>query len=50
MLIHYILYTLETENYFHQVMAALINNNLKIKIDKKQFNTINNILLTLKEI
>ena len=50
MLIHYILYTLETENYFHQVMAALINNNLKIKKHKVQFNTINNILSTLKEI
>ena len=49
MLIHYILYTLETENYFHQVMAALINNNLKIKIYILHFNTINNILSTLKE-
>ena len=50
MLIHYILYTLETENYFHQIMVAFINNNYDIKKYKKQFNIINNILSTLKEI
>ncbi|WP_300369962.1 hypothetical protein [Brachyspira sp.] len=49
MLIHYLLYTLETENYYHQIMAALINNNLKNDY-KKQCKQINDILYTIREL
>ncbi|MEI0539266.1 hypothetical protein [Brachyspira pulli] len=49
MLVHYLLYTLETENYHHQVMVALINNNNKNNY-KRQCKDINNILSTIKEI
>ncbi len=49
MLVHYILYTLETENYYHQVMTALISNNIKNDY-KKQCRQINNILSTIREL
>lgn len=49
MLVHYLLYTLETENYYHQVMAALIDNNIKNDY-KKQCKNINSILSTIKEL
>lgn len=49
MLVHYLLYTLETDNYYHQVMVALINKDLKNNY-KKQCKDINNILSTIKEI
>ena len=44
-LVHYLLYTLETETYYHQVMVALIKND-----NKKQFKQINNILSTIREL
>ncbi|MEI0559878.1 hypothetical protein [Brachyspira intermedia] len=44
-LVHYLLYTLETENYYHQVMVALIKNDYK-----KQCKQINNILSTIREL
>lgn len=49
MLIHYLLYTLETENYYHQIMAALINKNAENNYEK-QCIQINNILSTIKEL
>ena len=49
-LIHYILYTLSTENYYHQVMVAFINNKFHNIKNNKYFKEINNILSTLKEI
>lgn len=48
-LVHYLLYTLETKNYYHQVMVALINNNIKNNHSKK-IKDINNILSTIREI
>lgn len=49
MLVHYLLYTLETENYYHQVMVALINNSIKHDY-KKRCKQINNILSTIREL
>ncbi|WP_295160421.1 hypothetical protein [uncultured Brachyspira sp.] len=41
--VNYILYALETENYYHQFMAALIGGSKKNKY-------LNNILSTIKEL
>lgn len=50
MLVHYLLYTLETENHYHQVMTALINNNRVKNNIKIKYNQINNILSTIREL